>query len=88
MEYIKHFCNGVLPGRLWEVVNKGSELNDLANGLAGAASLQVRKAYKLGEDAAFYDGHKMLDLHTNPNGLELFLLGLPLEFIGQPEWNS
>jgi hypothetical protein len=73
MEYIKYFCNGVLPGCLWDIVQRGEALNTLSQEGNRDEFVKTRQSYKIGVDAGISDGGNFFDNGVEPKNFEYFL---------------
>ena len=73
MKYIKHFCNGVLPGRLWDAVERGIALNALSQEGEREEFKIAREAYDLGAEAGKSDGVEFFVNGIQPKKFGLFL---------------
>ena len=74
MEFIKHFCNGVLPSRLWDVVQRGEALNSLSQDGEREEFKRTRESYALGAEAGISDGGEFFDNGVQPNKFGYFLI--------------
>jgi hypothetical protein len=78
-ENIKHMCDGVLPGKLWDMFQKGQGLYHLSKGQETEERTQVKKAYELGGDAGNNDAIDCADNNIVPANLSNYLRGNPVE---------
>lgn len=73
VKFIKHFCNGVLPGRLWDVVQRGEALNALSQDGERDEFKKAREFYALGVEAGISDGGEFFDSGIQPKKFGYFL---------------
>lgn len=79
LKYIRHFCNGVLPNRLWEVFERGKALNDLSQGGDREEFVKTRESYDLGVKAGMNDADQFFHKSNPPRNLANFLAGNSVE---------
>jgi len=69
---LKHVCDGVIPGRLWNIVERGKALGSHPMSEYAAPAIE---SYELGTDCGIYDGTQFDDAEVVPDNLRLFLVG-------------
>jgi len=74
IKYIKHICNGVLPGRLWDVYQRGVAMVELAQGSKMDKLAKAMEAYNLGRVAGDSDAKEFFKHQVFPEGLQQYLL--------------
>ena len=76
---LKHVCNGVIPGRLWDIVERGEALGSPFFGDAKPEYKSAQEAYKLGSECGTYDSIKLDDAGFVPQNLRRYLVGEAVE---------
>ena len=79
LKYIRYFCNGVLPNRLWEVFERGKALNDLSRSGDRDEFIKTRESYDLGVKAGINDAGQFFSKDNPPSNLANFLVGNSVE---------
>ena len=72
---LKHVCDGVIPGRLWDVVERGQALNGSLFDDSKSEYASAREAYELGTSCGIYDGTQLDDVGVEPDNLRRYLIG-------------
>lgn len=70
---IKRICEGVHPGHLWNVFQRGDATFQLSLG-GGARVPEFRKAYNLGQEEGEKDAEKFYNEEVSPQKLKQYLL--------------
>lgn len=82
LKYIRHFCNGVLPSRLWDVFQRGESLNALSQDGEREEFKKTRESYDLGVEAGISDAGDFLNNGVLPKKLTDFLCKCSVERAG------
>ncbi len=77
-EHIKYLCDGVLPGRLWDVFQRGKAIKELAEGETKEEYARTCEAYEIGERAGLKDASEEYCNRVPPQNLANYLLGRDL----------
>ena len=77
-EFIQYVCNGVIPGRLWDIFQRGKALSELSKDGEREEFKKTYEAYGKGKDAGVHDAQVFCD-GGHADNLARFLLGQPLE---------
>lgn len=72
---LKHVCDGVIPGRLWDVVERGKALGSSFFGGSKPEYASAREAYELGTSCGIYDATELDDTGAVPENLRRYLVG-------------
>ncbi len=73
-KYIKYFCDGVLPGRLWDFFQRGEALKELSLEGNREEFIKTRESYNLGILTGNSDSDNYFDKGIRPVGLYNFLI--------------
>jgi len=71
---LKHVCDGVIPGRLWDVVERGQALGSSFFGDSKPEYTSPREAYELGTGCGIYDATEFDDAGTAPENLRRYIV--------------
>ena len=74
-KYTKRVCDGVIPGRMWEIYEQGNALNDLAQDGTNKKQKKLVEVYNLGEEAGTHDGAEFFRENIQPENLYNYLIG-------------
>jgi len=72
---LKHVCDGVIPARLWDVVERGKALGSSLFGDSKPEYVSAREAYELGTNCGIYDATELDDTGKVPENLRRYLVG-------------
>ena len=72
---LKHVCEGVIPGRLWDVVERGKALGSSLFGDSKPEYTAAREANELGKSCGIYDATELDDNGAEPDNLRRYLIG-------------
>jgi len=78
IKMLKMVCDGVIPGRLWDYVERGEALggsNEFGHSNSRAEYASAREAYDIGSGCGIHDAAELDDNSVVPDNLRRYLVG-------------
>jgi len=72
---LKYVCDGVIPGRLWDIVERGESLGNSFLDDSSPEYMSAKDAYELGKECGIYDASKLDWEGVAPENLQRYLVG-------------